>query len=348
MRIGIVNDIKVAAEGLRIVVTGMPDHSVAWIAQDGAEAVEKCRQDTPDLILMDLIMPVMDGVEATRRIMASTPCPILVVTATIDGNSSKVFGALGAGALDVVQMPVLGGNGHPDGTSAIKFKIETLRRRTSGEQWRTSVSKAARMETAPIADVKECLVAIGASAGGPAAVAAILAGLRSDFPARVIVVQHIDARFAPAMVSWLNEQSKVPVRIASQGECPPKGTVLIAGTNDHLAFINGHSLGYTAEPRDCNYRPSVDVFFESVVRHWRGEVIGVLLSGMGKDGAQGLKSLRDGGAFTIAQDSATSAVYGMPKAAAELEAATKILPIQEIAGELMSCFSGRRSTSLGG
>jgi two-component system response regulator WspF len=347
MRIGIVNDIKVAAEGLRKVVTGIPDHSVAWIAQDGAEAVEKCRQDTPDLILMDLIMPVMDGVEATRRIMASTPCPILVVTATIDGNSSKVFGALGAGALDVVQMPLLGGKGQADGASAIKFKIATLRRRTSGDQRLTSVSKPTRIDPLPVADGKERLVAIGASAGGPAAVATILSNLRSDFPASVIVVQHIDARFAPAMVSWLNEQSKVPVRIAVQGERPQKGTVLIAGTNDHLAFINAASLGYTEEPRDCNYRPSVDVFFESVVRHWPGEVVGVLLSGMGKDGAQGLKSLRDAGAFTIAQDSATSAVYGMPKAAAELKAATKILPIHEIAGELMSFFSDRRSITLG-
>ena len=131
MRIGIVNDVPMAAENLRRVIAGMPDHTVAWIACDGAEAVQKCKQDTPDLVLMDLIMPVLDGVEATRRIMAATPCPILVVTAAIDSNSSKVFEALGAGALDAIQTPQFGDSS--DGAKALKFKIEALRRRTSGQ-----------------------------------------------------------------------------------------------------------------------------------------------------------------------------------------------------------------------
>jgi two-component system response regulator WspF len=146
-------------------------------------------------------------------------------------------------------------------------------------------------------------------------------------------------------VSWLNEQSKVPVRVARQGERPEAGIALVAGTNDHLAFMNPHALGYTAEPRNYSYRPSVNVFFESVVRYWRGEVVGILLSGMGRDGAQGLKDLRDSGAVTIAQDSVTSAVYGMPKAAVELKAAVKVLPVHEIAGELVNLFSGRRDIS---
>jgi chemotaxis response regulator CheB len=161
----------------------------------------------------------------------------------------------------------------------------------------------------------------------------------------VIVIQHIDAQFVPSMVSWLNEQSKVPVRVARQGERPQAGVVLVAGTNDHLAFINPNELGYVAEPRNYNYRPSVDVFFESVVRYWRGEVVGILLSGMGRDGAQGLKSLRDSGAVTIAQDSATSAVYGMPRAAVELKAAVKVLPVQEIAREVVNLLAGGRSVS---
>ena len=184
------------------------------------------------------------------------------------------------------------------------------------------------------------MVAIGASAGGPSAIAAVLSNLPSNFPSRIVIIQHIDAQFAPSMVSWLNEHSKIPVRIARQGDRPQPGTALMAGTNDHLAFISAEVLGYTAEPRNCSYRPSVDVFFESIVRYWQGEVIGVLLSGMGRDGAQGLKSLRDAGAITIAQDSATCAVYGMPKAAVELKAASTILPVDKIAGILTDLIVG--------
>jgi chemotaxis response regulator CheB len=334
VRIGIVNDVPAASEVLRRIISDTQDNRVAWIARDGAEAVEKCREDTPDLVLMDLIMPVMDGVEATRRIMIATPCAILVVTATIDGNSSKVFEALSAGALDAVQTPSTGAN-----SNALKFKIETFKRQMfpdAAGEW-----KSAGVAPQPFANAKERLVAIGASAGGPAAVATILSGLPRDFASRVIVIQHIDAQFVPSMVTWLNQQSKMPVRIARQGERPEAGVALVAGTNDHLAFINSDALGYTAEPTSCSYRPSVDVFFESVVRYWKGEVVGVLLSGMGRDGAHGLKSLRDSGAVTIAQDSATSAVYGMPKAAAELRAAVKILPVHEIAGELLHRFTGQ-------
>src|SRR5580692_4939759 len=128
MRIAIVNDMAMAAEALRRILASVPGYELAWVACNGAEAVEKCERDTPDLILMDLMMPVMDGVEATRRIMAQTPCGILVVTASLDGNSAKVFEALGAGALDVVQTPVLAGNSQQQGTAALKFKLDAIGR----------------------------------------------------------------------------------------------------------------------------------------------------------------------------------------------------------------------------
>ncbi len=338
MRIAIVNDTLLAAEALRRAVSAMPGHSIAWIARDGAQAVKLCKEDTPELILMDLIMPVMDGIEATRRIMATAPCPILVVTATVDGNSSKVFEALGAGALDVVQTPALHGPGHSDGSGALKFKIEMLERRISAVRSRILESSSMPpFRAAPQATEK--LVAIGASAGGPAALAAILSGLSSDFPAALIIVQHIDEQFVPPMVNWLSEQSKLPVRIAVQGDHCRPGIALMAGTNDHLCFTNSSILGYIAEPRACSYRPCIDVFFESVLRHWHGVVIGVLLSGMGRDGTAGLKKLRDSGSVTIAQDAASSAVYGMPKAAVELGAATKVLPVHSIANELTTLCS---------
>ena len=147
------------------------------------------------------------------------------------------------------------------------------------------------------------------------------------------------------MASWLAEQTALTVRIAREHDKPEAGTVLIAGTNDHLVFLNSHTVGYTKEPRDSHYRPSVDVFFESVVRHWEGNAIGVLLTGMGRDGAKGLKSLRDSGAFTITQDAETCVVYGMPKAAAELGAAVEILPVQRIAPRLLSSLKSENRRS---
>jgi two-component system, chemotaxis family, response regulator WspF len=346
MRIAIVNDTLLAVEGLRRVIAGLPGHSIAWVARDGMEAVEQCKRDTPDLILMDLLMPVMDGVEATRRIMATTPCAILVVTARIDGNSAKVFDALGAGALDATQTPVLHGSVHADGAGSLKFKIEMLQRRLTGDLPAVPVSPSAGIEPRTTQRT-ERLVAIGSSAGGPAALATILSSLPADFGAGIVVVQHIDEQFVPSLVSWLKEHCRLSVRIACAGDRPQAGAVLVAGTNDHLTFIKSSALGYTAEPRECSYRPSVDVFFESVLRIWRGEVVGVLLSGMGRDGALGLKKLRDSGAVTIAQDAATSSVYGMPKAAVELNAAAKVLPAHSIAGELVSLCAARKCSPWG-
>jgi two-component system response regulator WspF len=283
---------------------------------------------------MDLMMPVMNGVEATRRIMANTPCGILVVTSTLGGHSTEVFEALGAGALDVVQTPVLAGNSQSQGTAALKFKLDAICRFV-GDNRPRNPGYSGHAEVQPGSSSGTRLIAIGASAGGPAALASILGGLPRDFPAAIVIVQHVDPQFVPMMAAWLNQQSALPVRIVRQGDRPEANTALIAGTSDHLVFINPQSLGYSPEPRDCGYRPSVDVFFESAVRHWKGDVAGVLLTGMGRDGARGLKALRDAGALTIAQDAGSSAVYGMPKAAVELNAAVRVLPLNEIAKELV-------------
>lgn len=180
------------------------------------------------------------------------------------------------------------------------------------------------------------LVAIGASAGGPAAVATVLSGLPKEFPGAVVVIQHVDAHMAQGMAEWLANQSPLPVRIAAEGDRPVLGSVLIAATSDHLVLKSAERLGYSPEPRDYVYRPSVDAFFQSASRLWRGDVVGVLLTGMGRDGALGLKALRDQGRHTIAQDEESSAVYGMPKAAARINAAVDILPLARIAPRLVT------------
>jgi two-component system response regulator WspF len=335
MRIAIVNDLSIAIEAVRRVLV-KAGHEVTWVARNGGEAVEKCAQDKPDLILMDLLMPVLDGVEATRRIMARTPCAILVVTATVDSHSDKVFEALGAGALDVVKTPVLGAI-DSNGSTQLLAKIKTLGRLIddpSRSQKLPSLSPpvdATRVQ-------RNRLVAIGASAGGPVALVEVLASLPSDFPSAVIIVQHLDELFTQSMSEWLSQHSHMPIRLACEGDKAVMGTVLMASTADHLIFTDADTLGYTSNPLDYVYRPSVDVFFQSVVKHWRGEAIGVLLTGMGRDGAIGLKMLREANYHTIAQDRASSAVYGMPKAAADLGAAVEILPLNQIGPVLQKLF----------
>ncbi len=330
MRIAIVNDLVMAVEALRRLVLSVPGYEVAWVGRDGAEAVAQCAKDTPDLVLMDLIMPVMDGVEATRRIMKESPCAILVVTATVTGNSSKVFDAMGHGALDAVNTPVLGTRGEIEGGDALLAKIVTIGRligKTGGAHHR----RTSDLKLVAPSDRLPPLVAIGASTGGPKALADVLSRLPGSFGAAVVIVQHVDVQFAPGMAAWLNDQTPLRVRTAFEGAHPEVGTVWLAGTNDHLILTPGLTLGYTTEPRDFPYRPSVDVFYRSLVTHWPRKDVAALLTGMGRDGAEGLAALRRAGWHTIAQDEATSVVYGMPKAAAEMGAAVQVLPIEQVA-----------------
>ena len=185
------------------------------------------------------------------------------------------------------------------------------------------------------------LVAIGASAGGPGALARILASLPGDFPAAVVIVQHVDARFAPDLAHWLDQLTPLRVRLAHEGDRPQAGTVLLARGEHHLVFGSSTRLTYTRIPLESVYRPSIDVFFKSLRRHWHGEAVGVLLTGMGRDGAEGLRALRERGCPTVAQDAATSAVYGMPRAAAELQAAGEILPLNRIGPRLVKMLDTR-------
>jgi two-component system response regulator WspF len=336
MKIGIVNDLPMAVEALRRAVISKPEHQVIWIARNGAEAVAMCAKTTPDLILMDLIMPGMDGVEATRRIMAKTPCAILVVTVSVGAASVRVFEAMAQGALDAVDTPALGfGNLHEHAASLLA-KIDSVSK-LIGETNIPFNGKDSGYSSPPAK--QKWLIAMGASAGGPAALAKVLSGLPENFPAAIVVIQHVDQQFAAGMADWLGECSTLPVRIAKEGDCPERGIVLLAATNDHLVLKTADRLGYTAEPKDYVYRPSVDVFFESVNLRWQGTAVGVLLTGMGRDGALGLKAMRTKGHYTIAQDQATSAVYGMPKAAAAVNAAVDILPLEDIAAKLVNALS---------
>lgn len=332
MKIGIVNDSVIAVEALRRTLAQRPGLEVAWVAHDGAQAVQMCAPVPPDLVLMDLVMPVMDGVAATREIMRRTPCPILIVTSDVGHHASLVFDAMGAGAVDAVDTPVLGAAELARPASSLLAKIEAVAAQQADARIpQTIVVPRVVPET-------DALVAIGASAGGPAALATLLGRLPANFAAGVIVVQHVDDAFAPGMATWLDQQTPLSVRLVEAGERPTAGAVLLAGGNRHLRVDASGRCVYTDEPRDAVYRPSIDVFLRSVAENWRARAVGVLLTGMGRDGAAGLGAMRTQGFTTIAQDRATSAVYGMPKAAAEAGAASQILPLNIIAPQLVTLF----------
>jgi two-component system, chemotaxis family, response regulator WspF len=330
---------------------------------------------------MDLIMPEMDGIEATRQIMQKTPCAILVVTVDVKQNAAKVFEAMRCGALDAVNTPTLGSQSNPESAQLLLHKIATIEKLTRHLAPSSSTLQANRLATqhhnrstdSPASNLSKSLkpsapssnrpsyspatpqsslpphplvsspslIAIGASTGGPKALATILTPLPANFNAAIVIVQHVDRQFAEGLIEWLGHQTLLTVKKAVVGDRPTPGVVFVACTNDHLALQRNRTLSYIKEPANYPYRPSVDVFFKSLARHWRARGMAVLLTGMGRDGAEGLSQLRQQGWYTVAQDQASSVVYGMPKTAIELNAAVAVRNPQEIADYLLQSVTSK-------
>ncbi|MEO1404679.1 MAG: chemotaxis-specific protein-glutamate methyltransferase CheB, partial [Cyanobacteria bacterium J06635_1] len=265
--------------------------------------------------------------------MAICPCAILIVTASVQGNTPKVFEAMGYGALDVVSTPILGRAGHLTTADPLLGKIRTIAK-LLGKTTRTPPLQKTPQRQNPTA-LGYPLVVIGASTGGPNALATIFSRLPSRLEAVIIVVQHIDAQFTEGFVNWLDQQSSLPVALATPGCRPQAGQILVAGTNHHLVLQADQTLHYTANPIDNPYRPSVDVFFSSVAQGASAPGVGILLTGMGRDGAFGLGHLHQAGWHTLVQDQASSVVFGMPKAAIEHGAASSVLAMDAIAPALI-------------
>jgi two-component system, chemotaxis family, response regulator WspF len=342
MKIAIVNDVLLIAEALRRIIANTPEHEVAWVAHSGEQAVQFCAGNRPDLIMMDLIMPGMDGVEATRQIMQQSPCAILIVTASPEENTSMVFRALGAGALDVTATPVMSGRTASD--TALLTKIKTIGKLIAADL--PGNAGTAKLSSDPSAaslpPEVETLVAIGASTGGPLALAKILGTWKPPSNVAVVIVQHIDQAFTDSFSKWLASQIDFPIDVIEEGGPLLPGRIQVAKTNDHVVLGNNHRLRYSAKPLHYPYRPSIDVFFHCIAQHWQKKAIGVLLTGMGRDGASGLLAMRKAGKTTIAQDQASSAVYGMPRAAAMIGAAELILPLEKI-GTILSSRTGKKA-----
>jgi two-component system response regulator WspF len=370
MKIAIVNDLAVACEALRRAVAEDPALEVIWIARDGLQALELAQRARPDLILMDLIMPRMNGAEATREIMRVAPCPILVVTATVTGNAGLVYEALGAGALDAVNTPSFTQGATLRGGEELLRRIHlvartqhaaaaesvAIGRRTmpspppSPPIARPSLVKSAAPQSPssraassagslapsdPSARTMCAIVAIGASTGGPRAVADVLRALPVDMTAATLIVQHVSTAFVRGFADWLGAETGRRVDLARAGQVVAAGDVLVAGEERHMVLGANGTIEYRDEPRALLHCPAIDELFASLA-HYARPGVAVLLTGMGRDGAQGMMQLRSAGWHTIAQDEKSSVVWGMPGAAHKLGAAVETLALDRIAPAILA------------
>ena len=338
IKVLIVEDSPVVRDLLTFILSSDPAIQVIGTARDGEEAVRAVREKRPDVVTMDIIMPKMDGFEATRIIMETTPTPIVIVSASWDPQEvEKTFRAMEAGALAAIAKPV--GVTHPNYKQLTKELIQTVKlmsevkviKRRPQERKGVVISgeSTAGMITPVTPDLK--VVAIGASTGGPLAIEAILSGLPKDFPAPLLIVQHIAAGFVQGFADWLANSSGLPVKIAAHGEYLLPGRAYIAPDDLQMGVENGGRIILSSSEPENGLRPSVSWMFRSVSEVFGKNAIGVLLTGMGKDGAQELKRMKEKGAVTIVQDKESSIVYGMPGEAVTINAAAYVLSPARIA-----------------
>jgi len=311
-------------------------------AQDGKQAIELCRRHRPDLITMDMMMPVMTGLAATEFIMAHQPTPILIVSASINrGELFKIYDALAAGAVDVLEKPTgeeFDGVWEQRLLSAVKIvakiKVITHPRARLASCRKFSDTLSSR-PSAQRPDQVFDVVAIGASTGGPGAIVEVLRKLPARFQVPILIVLHMNEPFGSAFTDWLDAQIERRVINPENGAsvASAKGCVVVAPCGRHLIVRNGRMfLTLDEERHSC--RPSVDVLFESIAADYGACAAACLLTGMGKDGALGLLKIRNCGGIAIAQDEASSVVYGMPREAMNLGAATHVLPLGDIGPRL--------------
>jgi len=324
MRIAIVHNNPDVIRLFTYLITDL-GFSICWTCNTAKEALELCSKDLPDLLLVQLNLNDMKGSELILKIMNSSPTTVIAISDSLKNKPGDIFEAMSAGALDAFSEP---STENPESLPDLKNKIYNIKKLHDSVHKTKKQKQTAAIKNTP-------LVAIGSSTGGPAALLTILKDLPEKTDAIWVIIQHMDNEFSHGMAQWLNEQSDISVEIAKDNQTPEIGHVYMAGTNDHLIINKTGRFEYTVEPADYPYRPSVDTFFESALSHWPNKLIGVLLTGMGRDGANGLLSFYNRGMLTIAQDQNSCAVYGMPKAASELKAVTFELDINKIADKIM-------------
>lgn len=350
IRVLVAEDSITVRKRLVEVLAEDPELHVVGEAADGKQAIELCQRLRPDVVTLDMMMPVMTGVAAAEYIMAYCPTPIVIVSASTNrGELFRTYDALAAGAIDVLDKPT---GQEPAGDwerrlrSTVKLvsriKVITHPRAKLGLASPPDLARTDPARPEPRLDRRARLVAIGGSTGSPAAVVEILRALPADFTAPILLVIHINEPFGSAFAEWLDGQSALRVRYPRDGEplwSAGGGRVLMAPPGKHLV-LRGGTLRLTDDPERHSCRPSVDVLFASLAAEAGPDTVACLLTGMGRDGAEGLRAIRAAGGTTIAQDEATSAVFGMPREAILMGAARQVLPLAAIAPALVAATRG--------
>ena len=347
IRVLVVEDSVTVRKYLVDVLAADPDIEVIAEAEDGKRAMELCETLRPDAVSLDMMLPEVSGLAATEYIMAFCATPILIVSASLNrGEVFKTYDALNSGAVDVLEKPADIPSEHWEHKYRQAIKMVSRIRVMTHHRARLAERLSRRdrpVETLQASGGRFRCVAIGASTGGPGAVARLLNGLPGDFPLPILLVLHIGTPFGVALTDWLDTVAPMPVRNAIDGQLlPPVGKpqVLLAPPDRHL-ILRGGRLWATSDPERHHCRPSVDVLLESLARETGGSVIACLLTGMGRDGASGLLEIKRAGGVTMAQDEASCVVFGMPRAAIELNAARRVLPLGDIARALVHLAQGR-------
>jgi two-component system chemotaxis response regulator CheB len=343
IRVLLVEDSTTIRRRLRDVLDADPELEVVGEAGDGARAIELCLALNPDVITLDMILPVMSGLGATEYIMAHRPTPILVVSSSTNrGQLFKTYDALAAGAVDVLEKPR---GDEPEGDwerrfcAAVKLvsriKVITHPRARLGALGRPRSAPPPTAHPSPGHGSVVRVVALGASTGGPAALVEVLRALPAAFSLPILIVLHIGEPFGAAFAEWLEAQVHRRVSYPDGGELVESfaGRVAMAPPDRHLS-LSAKRFRLTSDPPRHSCRPSIDVLFDSLASEYGASAVACLLTGMGRDGAAGLLAIRRAGGFTIAQDEATSVVYGMPREAALLGAADRVLPLHSIGASL--------------
>jgi two-component system chemotaxis response regulator CheB len=344
IRVLVVEDSRAQRELLVGLLQSTGEFVVAGTAGNGQEAIDATLRLRPDIVAMDIHLPVLDGYDATRQIMRRCPTPIVMVSASDGDANRRSVEALAAGALAVVRKPTSAR--HANHQEERATFLTTLRLMAGV---RVVTRHSARLlapapTTAP--STSPLVLAIAASTGGPAAVQTLLSGLGKQFPLPILVAQHIARGFVPALAEWLNATVPLEVRLAQPEERLLPGHVYLAPDDHHLLVRDRlYAALRPATPQD-RYCPGADLLFESVAKSYGARAIGLVLTGMGDDGTLGLRALRAAGAQTLAQDEASCVVYGMPRAAVAAGAITSVVPLNALADAILRRISheGIRST----
>jgi two-component system chemotaxis response regulator CheB len=337
IRVLVVDDSAFVRDFVIDVLSSDKSIEVSGQATNGLEALQKVRELKPDIVTMDIDMPIMDGLEAIERIMMTHAVPILVLTSKSDAKTA--YHAISKGALEVMPKPDLD-SGH---SNELINKVKFLSRATVISHIRggSNASVKHKNETMPARENRGKMVAIASSTGGPRALGLLLSGLPENFSAPIVVAQHIADDFVSGMADWLDKHVKLKVKPGTLAESLAPGTVYISPSEHHMRIDSQKRVAFkTKEPRDI-YSPSCNVLLTSAAEVYGKNAVGVILTGMGDDGLLGMKAIKAAGGTTIAQDEATSVVFGMPKVAIESRCIDRVLPIQKIASELISLVMSR-------